>query len=52
LSDRYEKGRMGTPPGSGLEHRASNPVSVKKFNRYRNLNNYKVIEALCKEVSK
>jgi len=37
---------MGTPPGWGLEHRASNPVSVKKFNRYRNLNNCKV-EALC-----
>jgi hypothetical protein len=30
-----------------LEHRASNPVSVKKFNRYRNLNNCKVVEALC-----
>jgi hypothetical protein len=37
---------MGTPPGWGLEHRASNPVSVKKFNRYRNLNNCKVVEAL------
>jgi hypothetical protein len=23
---------MGTPPGWGLEHRASNPVSVKKKN--------------------
>jgi hypothetical protein len=23
----------------GLEHRASNPVSVKKFKRYRNLSN-------------
>jgi hypothetical protein len=22
---------MGTPPGWGLEHRASNPVSVKKL---------------------
>jgi hypothetical protein len=30
-----------------LEHRASNPVSVKTFNRYRNLNNCKVVEALC-----
>jgi hypothetical protein len=34
-------------PGWGLEHRASNPVSVKKFNCYRNLNNCKVVEALC-----
>jgi hypothetical protein len=33
---------MDTPPGWGLEHRARNPVSVKKFNRYRNLNNCKV----------
>jgi hypothetical protein len=38
---------MGTPPGWRLEHRASNSVSVKKFNRYRNLNNCKVVEALC-----
>jgi hypothetical protein len=40
---------MGTPPGWGLEHRASNPVSVKKIkkiDRYRNLNNFKV-EDLC-----
>jgi hypothetical protein len=37
---------MGTPPGWELEHRASKLSSVKKFNRYRNLNNCKVVEAL------
>jgi hypothetical protein len=38
------------PPGWGLEHRASNPVSIKKFKRYINLSNFlgwKVVEALC-----
>jgi hypothetical protein len=39
---KWELPRLGV-----LEHRSSNPVSVKKFNRYRNLNNCKVVEVLC-----
>jgi hypothetical protein len=36
-----------------LEHRASNPVSIKKFKRYRNLSNcQKVVEALCSSENK
>jgi hypothetical protein len=33
---------MGTPLGWGLEHRASNPVSIKNLTAIRNLNNCKV----------
>jgi hypothetical protein len=35
-----------------LEHRASNPVSIKKFKRYRNLSSWKVVEALCSSENK
>jgi hypothetical protein len=38
---------MGTPPGWGLEHRASNPVSVKNLTAIKTSTIVKVVEALC-----